>query len=146
MEPSIRLDSISLNLARAYREANDEHRRRVVLATCSAAVAQAGLQGDEVDAAFGFLRNEKIEQPDLRQRLDRLAAQLDDEYFKLSEEAETAPPEALLIFRKARAAAALGFALSSDPGQLHEAVYEAIIASGNQAEAARAAETLLKAG
>lgn len=80
----------------------------------------------------------------MRQELDGLAAQLDEEYFKLSEGVDGTTPEALLIFRKARAAAALAFALSSEE-QLHEAVYEAIIASGNVAEAAQLAEAALKA-
>jgi hypothetical protein len=53
--------------------------------------------------------------------------------------------EALLLFRRSRAAAALAFALSSDSEQLHEAVYEAIIASDDQAEAIRSAEMALKA-
>jgi hypothetical protein len=145
MGTPLRLDSISQNLAGAYREANDDQRRRAALATCSAAIAQAELQRDEVDAALAVLRHEGTEQADMRQKLDRLAAQLDEEYFKLSEEAETTTPEALLTFRKARAAAALAFALSPDPGQLHEAVYEAIVASRNQAEAARVAETVLRA-
>jgi hypothetical protein len=108
-------------------------------------VAQVGLQGAEVDAAFAVLRHERTEQSDVRQKLDLLAAQLDEEYFKLSEEADTITPQALLTFRKARAAAALAFALSLDPGQLHEAMYEAIVAWGNQAEAARVAETALRA-
>jgi hypothetical protein len=141
----LRLDSISPNLAGAYREANDDQRRRAALATCSAAVAQVGLQGSEVDAALAVLRHERTSRSDIRQKLDHLAAQLDKEYFKLGEEAKTITPEALLTFRKARAAAALAFALSPDPGQLHEAVYEAIAASGNQAEAARVAETALRA-
>jgi hypothetical protein len=80
----------------------------------------------------------------MHQKLDDLAAQLDEQYFKLSEEAETTTPEALLTFRKARAAAALAFALSPDSGQLHEAVYEAIVAWGNQAEASQMAEAALR--
>jgi len=140
----LRLESISPNLAGTYREANDDQRRRAALVLCSTAVAQVGLQGSEVDAAFAVLRHERREQSDIHQMLDRLAAQLDEEYFKLSDEAETTTSEALLTFRKARAAAALAFALSPDAGQLHEAVYEAIVASSNRAEAVRVAETVLR--
>jgi hypothetical protein len=57
----LRLDSISANLAGAYREANDDQRRRATLATCSAAVVQAGLQGVEVDAALAVLLHERTE-------------------------------------------------------------------------------------
>jgi hypothetical protein len=141
----LRLDSISPNLAGAYREANDDQRRQAVLAACSVAATQAGLRESEVDAALAVLRHERTEQADMRHKLDCLAAQLDEDYFKLSEEAGTTTPEALLTFRKARAVAALAFALSPDPGQLHEAMYEAIMAWDNQAEAARVAVTALRA-
>jgi hypothetical protein len=140
----LRLDSISPNLAGAYREANDDQRRRAAFATCSAAVAQAGLQGREVDAALAVLRHEGTEQSDIREKLDRLAAQLDEQYLTLSEEAEAITPEVSIAFRKARAAAALAFALSSDSGRLDEAIYEAIFASSNQMEAMRTAEATLR--
>jgi hypothetical protein len=141
----LRLDSVSPSLAGAYRAANDNQRRGAALAACIVAVAQAELRGGEVDAALATLRHEGSEQFDVRHKLDRLVAQLDEQYFKLSEETETTTPEALATFRKARAAAALAFALSPDPEQLHEALYEAIAASTNQAEAMRVAETALKA-
>jgi hypothetical protein len=107
------------------------------------AVAQTGLQGSEVDAALAFLRGERNERSHTHHRLEVLAAQLDEQYFKLSKEAEATTYEALATFRKARAAAALAFALSPDSGQLHDAMYEAIIASSDQSEAMRAAEKAL---
>jgi hypothetical protein len=51
--------------------------------------------------------------------------------------------EAVGTFRKARAAAALAFALSPNSQQLHEAMYEAIAASTDQSETMRTAETAL---
>ena len=76
--------------------------------------------------------------------MESLAAQLDDEYLRLDEEGgEAKKPEALRLFSKARAASALGFALSDDPDQLHEAIYEAITAVDDAAEVIRpVAETL----
>jgi hypothetical protein len=142
---ALRLDSISPNLAGSFRQANAYQRRHAALATCLIAVAQAELRGDEVDVAINLLRHGRNDQPDVRRKLDSLTAQLDEQYFKLSEEAGATTPEALLVFRRARAAAALAFALSPDTGQLHEAMYEAIVASDDQAEAMRAADAALRA-
>lgn len=141
----LRLDSISASLADSFRKADDEQRRHAALATCLVAVARAGLQGNEIDAAVDFLRHGGEDQLAVRRKLDSLTEQFDEQYFKLSEDADGTTPEALLVFRKARAAAALAFALSPDPGQLHEAMYEAIVASDDQAEAVRAADVAPKA-
>ncbi|WP_166296991.1 hypothetical protein [Bradyrhizobium sp. 2S1] len=98
-----------------------------------------------MDAALDLLRHGGSAPPDIRQKLDSLAAQFDEQYFKLSGESDATTSEALLVFRKARAAAALAFALSPDSGQLHEAMYEAIIASDDHAEAIRVADAALRA-
>ncbi|WP_029083266.1 hypothetical protein [Bradyrhizobium sp. th.b2] len=145
MENLLRLDSISPGLAGSFRRANDDQRRHAALATCLVAVARAGLQGDEVDAAINLLRHGGSAQPGVRQRLDSLTARFDEQYFKLSGESDATSSQALLVFRKARAAAALAFALSPDSRQLHEAIYEAIIASDDQAEAIRVADAALRA-
>jgi len=83
----------------------------------------------------------------MRGKLEALVADLDEQYLRLGAQADgvsgEVSPEALLLFRKASAAAALAFALSSDPEQLHEPVYEAIIASEARAEMIRSADTLL---
>lgn len=142
---TLRLDTISPSLADSFRQANDHQRRRATLAACVVAAVRAGLLGDEIEAAVGLLRRGGNEQSNVRRKLESLAAKFDDQYFNLSEEAETTTPEALLAFRKARAATALASALSSDPGQLHEAMYEAIVASDDQAEAIQAAEVALRA-
>jgi hypothetical protein len=136
----LRLDSISPSLTKAFRDARDDQRRRAALAACLIAVAQNGLRGSDVDAALTLLRDERNRRSDMRHKLEVLSEQLDERYFKLSEEAESISSEALDTFRKARAAAALAFALSPNSEQLHEAMYEAIAASTNQSETVRAAE------
>jgi hypothetical protein len=139
----LRLDSISPSLTKAFRDASDDRRRRAALAVCLVAVAQSGLQGSEVDAALADLRGQRSERTELRHEIEAMAAQLDERYFELSEKAQAATPEALAMFRKARAAASLAFALSDDTTQLHEALYEAITASRDQAETLRTAEKVL---
>jgi hypothetical protein len=146
MSAVLPLDLISPSLAVSFRRANDHQRRKAVLAACLVGVAQAGLQGDAVDAAIDLLRHGENDERAVRPRLDSLSAQLDDRYFKLSQRAGAITPEALLLFRKARAAAALAFALSQDPGQLEAAIYEAIYASVDQTEAIRMADLGLSAG
>jgi hypothetical protein len=140
----LRLDSISESLADSFRKADDEQRRHAALATCLVAVARSGLQGNEIDTAVDLLRHGGEDQLAVRRKLDSLTEQFDEQYFKLSEDAVGTTQEALLVFRKARAAAALAFALSPDPGQLHEAMYEAIVASDDQAEAVQAADVALR--
>ena len=53
------------------------------------------------------------------------------------EDDEAKRPEVLRLFSKARAASALGFALSEDPGQRHEALYEALAAVDDATEVIR---------
>jgi len=101
------------------------------------------LRGIEVDAALTCLREGRPERSDVRQKLDLLAAELDEEYFRLSEEAGVTTDQTTLTFRKARAAEALAVALSPGFERLHEAIYEAIFAADNQTEAARMAEVAL---
>jgi hypothetical protein len=144
METFLRLDSVSPSLAAAYRRADNNERRCATLAACCVAVAQAGLAGSEVDAALAHLRQGGSDRSDVRERLDHLAARLDEQYFDLSEGHEATTLSVLIMFRKARAAAAIAFALSPNSEQLHEAIYEAIAASSDQTETIRAAETALK--
>jgi hypothetical protein len=139
----VRLETIVPRLAKSFQDASDDQRRRAALAACLVAVAQTGLLGSDVDAALSLLRDERNERIKVRHEFEARAAQLDEQYFKFSEQAEATTPEALATFRKARAAASLAFALSTDSGQLHEAIYEAIAASRDQSEALRAAEKAL---
>jgi len=148
MNTPLRLDSIAEGLANSFRQASELHQRRAASAAALIAASRAGLRGTEVDAALEILRRGGNNGTAVRQRLETLAADLDDQYLRLGEEADEesgqVSPEALLLFRKARAAAALAFALSPDPEQLHEAVYEAIIASEDREETIRSADMALQ--
>jgi hypothetical protein len=140
-----RFETESPSLVEAYRQAKHDQRRRAVLAMCLFAVEQAGLQSGEVDDALALLRRDVPGSSDMQQKLDRLAAELDERYFVLSADTDNITPEAFVMFQKARAAAALAFALSPNGEQLHEAIYEAISASSDPDEAAQAAEAALRA-
>jgi len=79
-------------------------------------------------------------------RVTALSERLDDEYLRLDEEGDEAKkPDVLRLFAKARAVSALAFALSDDPSQFHEAVYEAISALvDDPSKVARAVEAALR--
>jgi len=140
-----RFETESPSLVEAYRQASHDQRRRAVLAMCLFAVEQAGLQSGEVDDALALLRRDVPGSSDMQQKLDRLAAELDERYFVLSADTDNITPEAFVMFQKARAAAALAFALSPNGEQLHEAIYEAISASSDPDEATQAAAAVLRA-
>lgn len=140
-----RFETESPSLVEAYRQANHNQRRRAALAMCLFALEQSGLQGGEVDDALAVLRRGVPESGDMQQKLDQLAAELDERYFVLSNNTDNITPESFVMFQKARAAAALAFALSPSGEKLHEAIYEAISASSDLDEATRAAEAMLRA-
>jgi hypothetical protein len=145
MNPIFRLDSISPILAESFRRASPAKCRQAAVVACELATASAGLAGQEVALALDALRRGAAAHPSLQQQLEGVAAQLDDEYLRLNEEGdESKKSEALRIFSKARAASALAFALSDDPAQLHEVLYEAIAAMSDPHELMRATERELQ--
>jgi len=133
-----RLDSLSPDLAESFRHATSAHRRKATRVACTLVVSRVGLEGEEVVAALEHLHQGGAVDRDLRRKLEKLAARFDDEYLRLDEEGdEPKRPEVLRLFSKARAASALRFALSEDPGQLHEALYEALAAVDDATEIIR---------
>jgi hypothetical protein len=103
------------------------------------------LSGEDVDAALALLCREDGDWSAIQHNLSKLSERFDKQYLDLFEAAgQEMTPEALLRFRKARAASALAFGLSAGSEELHEAIYEAIVASEKQAEALQAAEMALK--
>jgi hypothetical protein len=141
----IRLDSVSTTLADAFRKASPEQRRQAASAACELAVSSVGLVGQEIDAALITIRRGATAENSLRQQLEGLASQCDDEYLRLEEEGgESKKSESLRSFSKARALSALAFALIDDPKPLHEAIYEAIAATDDPSGVVRAAERALQ--
>jgi hypothetical protein len=136
----LRLETISRSLSEAFRQAGDRQRQRAAALACEIAVSQSGLCGNAVDAALKLLRDWGTEL-DVQREIGALIERLDDEYLQLWDQAEPAEKlKALTLFRKARAAAALSFALSGDPERLHEAIYEAAFASDDWAGVLRSVE------
>jgi hypothetical protein len=141
-----RLDSKAPALADIFRNSTPEKQRRAAVVACEAALFIVGLNGAEADEALRALRDGRLGNASLRERLTALSARLDDEYFRVNEECEASKkPEALALFARARAASALAFSLSDDSTQLHEAIYEAMSAvSDDPSEVARVASAALQ--
>lgn len=140
-----RLESVSPRLAESFRQASPLKQRQAALEACVTAASRVGLEEKEVNAAIEMLRCGSAATPMVREQLETLAARYDDQYFELSEEGDEATKsDALLLFSKARVAAALAFALSEDSGQLHEALYEAIAAINDPTEVMQAVEKVLR--
>ena len=142
--PTFRLDSVQPRLAEAFRRASPLRQREATRLACEGAASAAELSGPEVDAALETLRTGGPARADLRADLEALAARLDEEYFRLDQDGtEVDQPAALRVFSKARATSALAFCLAPNPGDLHEAIYEAIAALEDPRELVQAAEAAL---
>jgi hypothetical protein len=144
MRSFLRLDSLSPSLGRSFRKANDDQRRRATLEACIFAISQTGLESEHIDSAIDYLLHGGSYPLAVRRKLEALTTQLDEEYFKLSEAADRVTREAAVLFRRARAAAALAVSLSPSAEQLHEAIYEAINACSDMDEAKLITEKALR--
>lgn len=125
--------------------------RKVAIAVSELALDASGLHSPLVAQAIGELSEGKPIQPALRAELQHLVDELDEEYFKLKEEAESADSEPSLrdddptapwrvMFHKARAAAAVLFACEDDPlFAAAEATDEARVAVHDDVDAVRIA-------
>ena len=87
MKNRLRLDSISENLANSFRQASELQRRRAASAAAQVAAFRTGLHGNEVNAALEILRRGENNETAVRQKLEVLSADLDDQYFRPGEAA-----------------------------------------------------------
>lgn len=122
-----RLDLLAPELAEKFRTATPAQRRAATLAACTLAVSQVALEGSAPARALEHMRLGGAVDSELGQQLKALATELDDAYLRLEGEGRRSLTS-LRMFQKARAVSSLVFGLADDPGQLHEAIYEAIAA------------------
>lgn len=124
-----RLATIAPDLV-ASLEHGQPHRLRLVAASAAGlAVERVRLSDPRLDAALGALREGRLGDTSERTGVQCLAREIDEIAWDAQESAEAGggPREAYVsAFRKARAAAAVGFALEADAlTAALEAVYEA---------------------
>ena len=124
-----RLETISNSLFTALRHAPENRQRAACLAACEFAVENTGIKSSTVDQALQLLRSSKPIPAELKQNLDTLTQQLDEEYFDLQEAAEdgnASEEEWKRVFSQARAVSALLFASGENVlDAATEAIYEA---------------------
>lgn len=142
-----RLDAISAELGQRFRAASADD-RLAVLQMCAKAAELASAIEPEIAIGLEALAMQTDLQPDARTRLREIAAAHDASYLDLLEAGDErgnagAHSAAMHHFAAARLASALTFATSSESDALEEALYEAIHACGNQAEAVRALSAFL---
>lgn len=127
MSTTFRLDSNFPAVAASFRTAPPERRREAVVAAVGVAVHRAGLEGDVVREALDHLQEGRaVTSAELRERVERLLSNLDDSYLDAYDDGDQGL--AISSFSKARAAAALSYALTADDDAWHEAIYEATMA------------------
>jgi hypothetical protein len=124
------------DLARRLDTAGESQLRRVTAAIAKAAAERVGLSHPVIAEALAHLSAATPPHPSLRGRVQRLAEQLDAEYFALSrpyderDEYPKTAPEVGSAFSKARAASAVATALGSDAfTAAADAAYEAVVAT-----------------
>jgi hypothetical protein len=145
MEPRLvsRLETLSRPLAEAFERANNEKRRCALVLACEIAVSRAELCGSGVEAALEIVKDGR-DDGGCRIELQALSEQFDDEYLRLWEQDDPSGIQrAQLLFRKARAAAALAIAQSASCEQLAEALCEAAFASDEPDAVAKSLEAAL---
>lgn len=125
-----RLDVISPALSDLFRKGTDTQRNQAMFVACRIAITDAKLSGARIDAALELLMTGATNDGMARE-MNALEIEFDDQYFSLSDDDETITPEAQVFFHKARAAAALAYALSPDRSEQNEGLYEAISASND---------------
>lgn len=144
-----RLDTIDLRLGTMLAKATPDQQHAAVAAAARLAVARVGLTGPDVEHAITVLQEQRSDRS-LSDRIARLADRLDEKALHLREDAndgELPTASYMEAFTRARAAAALGYALADNSARTAaEGVYEAHAAIGGVDEIRRALTPILAAG
>lgn len=131
-ERMMRLEMLEEHLAEKMKVVSEEKRRSAVRVACELAVQNCPVDLPVVDESLRQLLSGYKLSFEQVSKLERLAAQLDEEYFYLHEsqnEERELNPQALHLFSQARAVSALAFAGRDDSTESAiEAIYEAATA------------------
>ncbi|MEV6873327.1 hypothetical protein [Amycolatopsis sp. NPDC051128] len=128
---------ISPELVEMLGAASVEQRRQIVERICKLAVERTGLSDQVVIDATNGLRHIGKVDPSIRDEVGALTQQLDERAWDIQEAVEigsATEDEYLTAFAKARAVAAVGFALEDSLSATLNAVYEAYYAIGDREE------------
>jgi hypothetical protein len=146
----IGLELLSGDLVDKLRRASTAKQRAASLVASEFAISHSRVEHPLVLKALEKVRRTGVLTPKEKTEVDKLAAQLDEEYFDLQEAAEQgrgSEEEYLRMFAKARAVAAVSFAGNEDAFQgAAESIYEAAatIIGENKGDLFALVESVLK--
>ena len=129
------LVQISPELVDMLRQSTDETRHQIVERACLLAVQRAGVAAPKLTEALDVIRRRSFGIPDLRSQVDALTQELDEIAWDIQDRVEVgdaAEAEYRRAFVKARAAAAIGFALDGSLAASFDSLYEAYYAIDNR--------------
>jgi hypothetical protein len=125
------LMQISPELVDKLRRSGDETRHRIVERACLLAVQRADVAAPTLTEALDVIHRRSFGVPDLRSQVDGLAQELDEIAWDIQDRIGTGgatEAEYRRAFVKARAAAAIGFALDGSLSASFDSLYEAYYA------------------
>ncbi|MEU0092661.1 hypothetical protein [Kribbella sp. NPDC006257] len=135
------LTQISPELVDLLRQSPDETRHRLVERACLLAVQRTKVADPKVTEALDAIRSRSFGIEDLRSRIDDLTQELDEAAWDIQERVDTGDAnrdEYRRAFGKARAVAAVGFALDDSLTASFDSLYEAYYAIDNRDDFLRA--------
>jgi hypothetical protein len=135
------LVQISPELVDMLRQSADDTRHQIVERACLLAVQRADVADPKLTEALDAIRWRSFGIPDLRSQLDALTQELDEIAWDTQDRVEAGDAtedEYHWAFVKARAAAAIGFALDGSLAASFDSLYEAYYAIDNRADFMRA--------
>jgi hypothetical protein len=135
---------ISPDLVEMLRAVSVDERRRVVERVCRLAIERTGVSDEVTIDAVDGLRRLKDLDVSIRAKVSALTQRLDEVAWDLQEKVENnaaTEDEYLQAFMKARATAAVGFALDNSLSGTFDALYEAYYAIGDREEFVRTVAT-----
>jgi hypothetical protein len=135
------LVQISPELVDMLRQSTDDTRHQIVVQACLLAVERADMDDPKLTEALDAIRRRSFAIPDLRSRLDALKQELDEIAWDTQDRVEAGhatEEEYRRAFAKARAAAAIGFALDGSLSASFDSLYEAYYAIDNRDDFMRA--------
>jgi len=132
-QPGLR--QISPELVDKLRRSTDETRHQIVERACLLAVQRADVATPKLTEALELIRRRSFGVLDLRSQLDALAQELDEIAWDIQDRiqaGDATEAEYRRAFVKARAVAAIGFALDGSLAASFDSLYEAYYAIDNR--------------
>jgi hypothetical protein len=129
------LAQISSELVDRLRVSSDDVRHQLVERACLLAVQRVEVADPKITEGLDAIRSRRFGSKDLRSRLDELTEELDEAAWDIQDQVEAGDAtetEYRRAFAKARAVAAIGFAVDGSLAASFDSLYEAYHAIDNR--------------